>query len=71
MGKGVSARAAQHLLKPDATSKGREIAEIKSSGKKVLVSILVHDLTEVQAIKLEAELIAALGIATNADLFKH
>ena len=61
VGKGVGTRSHDHLLKPDATRKGERIKEILASGGQVLVSRLVDAITESQAIKLEAELISALG----------
>ena len=61
IGKGTGTRSHDHLVKPDETRKGQMIKEIESSGHKVLVSRLVDSLSEPQAIKLEAELIAAFG----------
>src|SRR5215467_316958 len=61
IGKGTGTRAHDHLVRPDATRKGGRIQEITNAGYKVLVSPLVEDLSEIQAIKLEAELIAAYG----------
>jgi uncharacterized protein len=61
IGKGTGTRAHDHLVKPDASRKGIRIKEIVASGHEVLVSRMVEDLAEVQAIKLEAELIAAYG----------
>ena len=68
IGKGVGTRAWDHLLVPDATRKGQLIAEIKRAGREVLVTKVSEDLTELQAIKLEAELIAAFGLAENGGL---
>jgi hypothetical protein len=48
-------------VKPDESRKGHKIREIVAAGHKVLVSRLVDALSEPQAIKLEAELIAAFG----------
>jgi hypothetical protein len=62
VGKGVGTRAWDHLLIPDATKKGRRIAEIKEAGFDVLVTKACEDLTEIQALRLEAELIAAFGL---------
>ena len=61
VGKGAGSRAYDHLITPDHTRKYARIREIANSGKRPLVDILVEDLTEAQALRLEAELIAAFG----------
>lgn len=61
IGKGAGSRAFDHLVQPDATRKYQKIQEIISSGHKPLVDILVEDLTENQALRIEAELVAAFG----------
>ncbi len=61
IGKGTGTRSHDHLVKPDDSRKGQKIKEIVSAGHKVLVSRLVDSLSEPQAIKLEAELIASFG----------
>jgi hypothetical protein len=72
VGKGTGSRAYDHLVSPDATKKYKRIREILDTGKKPIIDILVDDLTEAQALKIEAELIAAFGteetggILTNA-----
>lgn len=72
IGKGTGSRAFDHLVKPDATRKSQRIKEIVESGSAPLVDVLVEDLSESQALKLECELIAAFGteetggILTNA-----
>lgn len=72
IGKGTGTRAQDHLVRPHKTRKGQVIREITGEGYKVLVAPLVEDLSELQAIKLEAELISAYGtidtggILTNA-----
>ncbi len=71
VGKGVGTRSHDHLLKPDATRKGARIKEIIASGGQVLVSRLVDAITESQAIKLEAELIAALGTVDTGGLLTN
>lgn len=59
IGKGVGTRSHDHLVKPDGTRKGLKIKEIEAAGAKLLVNRLVDLLNEYQAVKLEAELIAA------------
>jgi hypothetical protein len=71
VGKGVGTRAWDHDLNPDDTPKGRRIEEIRAAGKEVLVTIACSDLTELQALRLEAELIAALGTAANGGLLTN
>ena len=72
VGKGTGSRAYDHLVSPDATRKYKKIKEILDAGKKPIIDILVDDLTEAQALKIEAEMIAAFGteetggILTNA-----
>ena len=61
IGKGTGVRAYDHLVRPDDSRKGQRIKEIEASGNKVLVAALVEFVTEDQAIRLEAELIAAFG----------
>jgi hypothetical protein len=61
IGKGTGTRSHDHLVKPDDSRKGQKIKEIVAAGHKVLVSRLVDSLSEPQAIKLEAELIASFG----------
>lgn len=61
IGKGAGSRAYDHLVTPDNTRKYAKIKEIVASGAKPLVAILLEDLTENQALRMEAELIAAFG----------
>jgi len=71
IGKGTGTRAHDHVVKPDETRKGRRIQEIEAVGGKVLVAKLVESLTEQQAIKLEAELIAAFGTEDTGGLLTN
>src|ERR1700757_263949 len=72
IGKGTGVRAHDHLVRLDDSRKGQRIRDIEASGQKVLVATMVESLSELQALKLEAELIAAFGtedtggILTNA-----
>ena len=61
IGKGTGSRAYDHLVRPDRTRKYARIKEIMKDGHKPLVAILVDDVSEIQALRLEAELIAAFG----------
>lgn len=61
IGKGVGPRRFDHLKIDDGSEKTRRIREIQDEGFDVIVSVLVDNLTESQALRLEAELIAAFG----------
>lgn len=71
IGKGTGARAHDHLLRPDDTRKGLRIREIETAGAQVLVSRLVDELTEPQAMRLEAELISAFGTVDTGGLLTN
>ena len=71
IGKGVGTRAYDHLARPDSTRKGDRIREIESTGASVLVSKLVEDLTETQALKLETELITSMGTEDTGGLLTN
>lgn len=71
IGKGTGIRAWDHLTKVDETRKGQRIAEILSAGFKVIVSILADGLSELQALKLEAELISAFGTEDTGGLLTN
>lgn len=61
IGKGTGTRAYDHLIKPDDSRKGQRIRDIVKAGFEVLVTQLADGLSELQAIKIEAELISAFG----------
>ena len=71
IGKGTGSRAYDHLVRRDGTKKYSRILEIVDSGAKPLVFILADDLTESQAFKLEAELIAAFGTEATGGLLTN
>jgi hypothetical protein len=58
-------------VKPDDSRKGKRIRSIISDGHKVLVTHLIDDLTELQAIKLEAELIASFGTEDSGGILTN
>ncbi len=61
IGKGAGTRAWDHELRIDPTAKGQRIKAIQAAGKPVLTVKLVEDLTETEALRVEAELISAFG----------
>lgn len=71
VGKGTGIRAWEHVLKADDTRKGKRIAEIQEQGFDVVVSKLADELTEMQALKLEAELIAAFGTEVTGGILTN
>src|SRR5258706_14876498 len=71
IGKGTCSRAFDHLVNPDRTKKYSRIEEIRASGKEPLVDILVEDLTELQALRLELELISAFGTEETGGLLTN
>jgi uncharacterized protein len=71
IGKGTGIRKDDHLINIDETSKGKFIKEIIESGGKVIVSVLIDNLTENQALKLEAELIITFGTEKQGGILKN
>ncbi|MCE8052753.1 GIY-YIG nuclease family protein [Halomonas daqingensis] len=71
IGKGTGTRSYDHLVKPDESRKGVRIREIEAEGHQVLVTRLVDSLTEMQALRLEAELIAAFGTVDSGGLLTN
>jgi hypothetical protein len=71
IGKGTGTRAYDHIVRPDDSRKGHRIREIHAAGKKALVSLMVEALSETQALKLEAELIAAFGTEETGGILTN
>jgi uncharacterized protein len=71
IGKGVGNRAWDHELNPDETRKGRHISEIQQSGHKIVVSKICEGLTEMQALRIEAELIATFGTLETGGILAN
>ena len=71
IGKGTGNRAWEHQAQIDESEKGEVIRGIKESGLSVLHTVLADNLTEEQALKLEAELIAAFGVRTHGGLLTN
>jgi hypothetical protein len=71
VGKGTGTRAYDHLIKPDESRKGSRIREIVNAGYDVLVTQLADGLSELQAMKIEAELISAFGTEATGGLLTN
>lgn len=71
IGKGTGSRAYDHLVTPDGTRKYARIRQILEMDVRPLVDILVEDLTETQAFRLEAELISAFGTEETGGLLTN
>ena len=71
VGKGTGTRAYDHLINPDASLKGRRIREIVQAGYQVLVTQIADGLSEIQAMKIEAELISGFGTETTGGLLTN
>jgi hypothetical protein len=71
IGKGTGNRAWEHQMVVDDSEKGRIIQEIKNAGFQVIHTIMADDLTETQALKIEAELISAFGIRSRGGLLTN
>ena len=71
IGKGTGSRAWDHLAKYDRSEKYKRIRGILASGKEPIVFVLADDLTESQALKIEAELIGAFGTEATGGLLTN
>ncbi|WP_309572678.1 GIY-YIG nuclease family protein [Deinococcus sp.] len=71
IGKGTGVRSHDHDARPDDTIKGQRIREIQAAGHQVLIARLVEALTESQALRIEAELIAAFGTVASGGLLTN
>lgn len=71
IGKGTGNRAWEHQAIIDGSEKGQLIQAIKAAGHSVMHTIIADNLTEQQALKIEAELISAFGIRTLGGLLTN
>ena len=71
IGKGTGNRAWEHQANVDDSEKGRLIQEIQAAGQKLIHTIIADNLTEQQALKIEAELISAFGVRSQGGLLTN
>ena len=71
IGKGTGNRAWEHQANIDDSEKGQQIQSIIDAGLRVIHTILADNLTEQQALKIEAELISAFGIRSQGGLLTN
>lgn len=71
IGKGTGVRAYQHALKPDESSKGKRITDIRRDGYEPLPTTIVDGLSELQALRIEAELISAFGTEATGGMLTN
>jgi len=71
IGKGTGSRAYDHLINPDKTRKFTRIQEIIDNGRRPIVEVLVDNLTETQALRIEIELIAAFGTIDTGGILTN
>ncbi len=71
IGKGAGTRAWDHELRVDQSEKGRRIRDILEAGKDILTVKLVEELTEPEALRIEAELISAFGTKDRGGLLTN
>ncbi len=71
IGKGTGSRAYDHLVRPDRTRKYARIQEITEADHRPLVDILVDNLSETDALRIEAELISAFGTEETGGLLTN
>jgi uncharacterized protein len=71
IGKGTGNRAWEHQNEVSDSEKSGVIQEIHDAGLKVLHTVISDNLTEEQALKIEAELISAFGIRSQGGLLTN
>lgn len=71
IGKGTGNRAWEHQSQVDDSEKGEVIQGIHDAGLSILHTVISDDLTEEQALKIEAELIAGFGIRSQGGLLTN
>jgi hypothetical protein len=65
VGRQTGSRSYDHLVQADDSPKGRRIREIDAAGGSVQISLLIEDVSEAEAIRVVARLIAEHGLASQ------
>ena len=68
IGKGSGPRDMEHGMKLDSSAKSDRISEIRKAGLEPLRVTLVDRLTEIEALRVEAELISAFGTRATGGI---
>lgn len=71
IGKGTGNRIWEHVKDTEESEKVKTIKEIEDSGYNVIHTKIADNLTEEQALKIEAELISAFGIISQGGLLTN
>lgn len=71
IGKGAGIRAWDHELKADQSARGERIRQIHDAGFDVLTVKLVEQLSDGEALRIEAELISAFGTEDHGGLLTN
>jgi len=71
IGKGTGTRAFDHLATVDGSRRWQRIEQIRSAGREPIVTMLVEEISETQALKIEAELISAFGTVDTGGILTN
>ena len=71
IGKGTGIRAWEHELHTDESLKGARIRSIQAAGQQISVVKMVDNLTEAEALRIEAQLISAFGTVGTGGLLTN
>jgi len=71
IGKGTGVRAWEHDLTLNESAKGKRISKIHEAGLEVIVTRLVEGLTDLEALRIEAELISVFGTEATGGLLTN
>lgn len=71
IGKGTGNRAWEHQSQIEESEKGKLIQQIQKEGCSVIHTVISDNLSEEQSLKIEAELIAALGVRSEGGILTN